>query len=148
MAKAIYAAAWFGQTQTLMTLRLAAVTPVASPPNQHGFIRKRAPLAQARRNPYSLAGGLLGPRLARVPCNEQRGASMKLLSKAAKAIISECPACGKRIRWRLTRKGTFLRPTYHCPHCGVQFSMVDRNIFMLIVACLGVGMLADHPCPH
>lgn len=42
-------------------------------------------------------------------------------------LKNPCPACGKKVsRWHMKVKGTFLSPTYHCPHCEVRLG--DDNV--------------------
>src|SRR5208282_5862090 len=72
---------------------------------------------------------------------DDRGSIMETQSGEKKPGRNDCPACGERI-WRLVRKGTYFRPTSHCPQCGARISseLLD-NIPIFGLALLFTGQM-------
>ena len=56
---------------------------------------------------------------------------METHSEAKKPGRYDCPACGERIN-KLIRKGTFFRPTSHCPKCDARISSDLLGIIFII----------------
>lgn len=74
---------------------------------------------------------------------------METHSVKAKPGRYDCPACGKRIFGDLELKGTFFRPTYHCPHCGAHllyalYLLVFRALLILLWGTLIIEMTCKH----